>query len=146
MVKLLAALALVSSLAFADIVNAGIEEARQKNWPRAVELLQRAVSESPSNASAWYWLGASQFYTRKFEAARESFEQARALRPSDSFTYRMLGLVFMQLKRPNDAYQNWLTALELNPRDARLVITSPGCSMKTRPTIVRSAGSAKPWS
>ncbi|HYP13059.1 MAG TPA: tetratricopeptide repeat protein, partial [Bryobacteraceae bacterium] len=109
---------LTAFAAHADVLQSGLEQARSKNWREAVGTLERAVQAYPDSHPAWYWLGASQFYSQLFEAALKSLERARTLLPSHSPTHRTIGLVYLQLERPNEAYESWLTALELNPRDA----------------------------
>ncbi|HYO84145.1 MAG TPA: tetratricopeptide repeat protein [Bryobacteraceae bacterium] len=108
---------LAAVAAHGDLLHSGVEQARNRKWREAAGTLQRAVHEHPDSHDAWYWLGASQFYTQAFEAALKSLERARALLPSHSPTHRTMGLVYLQLERPNDAYNSWLRALELNPRD-----------------------------
>lgn len=83
-------------------------------WQEALNLLKDA-----SQPEAWYWIGASQYYTKDFDGARRTLDRAIEFRPQDADAYRMRGLVSLQQNRWDEGYRDWVQAVRLNPRDTK---------------------------
>ena len=98
------------------ILYRGMTLAQLQKWNEAREVLTAANGK---NAEAWYWLAASEYYTKDYAAAHISIERALELRPKDGDAYRMRGLIRFQQSEWNEGYRDWIHAVKLNPRDAR---------------------------
>jgi tetratricopeptide (TPR) repeat protein len=66
-----------------------------------------------------YKLASQQFADRKFDQAKTSFERAIQLDGTSSEAYRGLGLADLALNDYQGAYQAWLKAADLNPKDEK---------------------------
>ncbi len=91
-------------------------EARQ--YPRAVELLNRVVGDEPSNAEAWYNLGLAQLFADQLAAAEASFKRCAELRPAGWEAHHRLGYIYEKTERYQEALRSYSKALELHPDPA----------------------------
>jgi TolA-binding protein len=60
----------------------------------AISTLQSAVSQTPSDAAAFFWLGRAFYEIRDYDNSAASFEKAVALAPKDSIYHDWLGRAY----------------------------------------------------
>jgi tetratricopeptide (TPR) repeat protein len=75
-------------------------------------------ADSPANTpAALFSVGSKQFNDHQFAAARESFSRVIELDARNAKAYRALGMTDLELKDYQAAYQAWLKAVALDPKD-----------------------------
>jgi tetratricopeptide (TPR) repeat protein/TolB-like protein len=84
---------------------------------RAVEAADRAVSLTPRAAHAWIARGTVLAGGQRLRLAREAFEHALALDPSNAEAHRQLGRVLMLQGSMSAAESHLLRSVELAPED-----------------------------
>lgn len=77
------------------------------------------VSTDGADPRGWQWLSRVQLLQKDFANARGSAQRAVELDPNSSEAYRTLGEIELELHNNNAAYQAWVVANRLNPRDTR---------------------------
>jgi tetratricopeptide (TPR) repeat protein len=77
------------------------------------------VPKTNNKAQAVYVAASQQFTNRQFEEAKASFQRVIQLDPTFADAYRGLGLADLELHDYQGAYQAWLKAVELNPKDEK---------------------------
>jgi tetratricopeptide (TPR) repeat protein len=84
-------------------------------YSRAVDALQDAVEQNPTDASLYYWLGRCSYEVRDFSHAISSFEHATALAPDNSEYHDWLGRASGR-KADEDSHSNMAGALSMARR------------------------------
>ena len=102
----------VSKKAFKAFQQASDEGARG-NHLRAVELLQKAIKESPNFFEAYNNLGAQYQRLKEPDKAIEAFERAIAIKTDSPMPYLNLGNIYLERKEWDSALKNFRTALDL---------------------------------
>lgn len=92
---------------------------RNRDYRDGVVMWTTVVKVRPDNPRAWYALGAEQFRKHQYEDALAHIEKAISLDSSVGYFYSGLGDCLRELNRPEEATQQFLHAIELNPTLAR---------------------------
>ena len=79
--------------------SVGISYRELGQYAEAIIRLKRAVQLDPGDAHAWVGIGNAPHRIRKPELALETFEKAVEADPSDGYTRRNLGGMFIGFKR-----------------------------------------------
>jgi len=96
-----------------------MDRAQLGEWEEAGRLLRLFVQENPGQEEGWYWLGAAQFHLQQFQSSAASLTKAIGLNARDADAHRVLGMVYVELERRSEAYEEWLTTVRQNPGDAK---------------------------
>jgi tetratricopeptide (TPR) repeat protein len=72
----------------------GAREVTSGNYRAAVSSLQSAVSQNPSDAAAYYWMGRGFYELRDYDNAASALEKAVALEPKKSDYHDWLGRAY----------------------------------------------------
>jgi len=75
-------------------IHAAEHEFNMGNYSQAIRTLQSAVSQSPSNAEACYWLGRSYYEMRDYDNAIAQAEKSVALDAKNSLYHDWLGRAY----------------------------------------------------
>src|SRR5690606_35159968 len=120
----LVALSAVAVLAAADpaaLSDQAMELARQKRFAEAQQLWKQALAIDGGHFPALFNLGWMHFQQSDFAAAEGYLEKAAATESADFNTHYALGLARSKLGRREDALRAWRRALELQPRQVKLM-------------------------
>lgn len=75
---------------------AGKKAAEAKDWPTAIQDLEKAVKNHPQNADAWNYLGFSYRKSGNLTKAFPAYEQALKLDPKHRGAHEYLGEAYLQ--------------------------------------------------
>lgn len=100
--------------------NLGRARLEAQEFGPALEALDRAVKEFPSEAALWARRGEAALGALQPQEALESFDKALDLAPDDYVSLGNRGLALARLSRPEPALESLERALALAPADARL--------------------------
>jgi predicted O-linked N-acetylglucosamine transferase (SPINDLY family) len=93
----------------------GVIAAQTRRAAEAAELLGRAVSADPGNASAHYNYGNVLLDLKRFADALHSYERALQITPGSAALYNNRGVTLQKLKRCEDALDSYARALQIKP-------------------------------
>lgn len=102
----------------ANLTTAGIEEAANKNFDRAIEKYGEAIAASPTYEIAYANRGNVYFEKREFDKAIADFDKAIALQPDLAAAYVGRGTVYWKQFDYDRALENFNRAIELDPANA----------------------------
>ena len=83
---------------------------------RALELAKKAVALDDGEAWGYWALGATYLKLEQYEQAVTAYDKALQLNPSDADLLAESAFLFSWVGRPDEAIENVLTAMRLNPR------------------------------
>jgi tetratricopeptide (TPR) repeat protein len=98
------------------------------NYSAAISTLQGAVTQNPSSAEAYYWLGRCQYELKDYDNAITAAEKSVALDPKNSIFHEWLGRIYggkadrdRSFSYARKVKKEFETAVQLNPAniDAR---------------------------
>ena len=89
-----AASASSADLSADDLHENGVAALDRQNYPRAIELLKRAVAADPKHKSAWNNLGRAYLAMRQHEDAIAAFQKQIEINAYDEFAYNNLGRAY----------------------------------------------------
>jgi rhomboid protease GluP len=90
-------------------------------WEEAVVELEQVVTQDPTLADAYFYLGLARNHLDQSRSAAYAYESALALEPDFSSAHWNLALTYLQLERHAEARGHFETYLELNPNEAEQV-------------------------
>ena len=129
------------------IADAGLSALMGGDPQRAVELLQKAVAQRPSNATTQSNCGIALMTVGSHELAINHFREAVRLAPGDARKHANLALAYSMLKRHDEAAAAYREVLQLEPNDlaatrdlAWLLATT---SSKESPTAIEALNLAR---
>ena len=106
----------------------GVAYLKKKNFEKAIEALERALTLDSKYARAFFNLGEAYFYLSNknkdqkiFTKSFEIFKKAIEIDPNYPAPYCSLGLAYMQIGNLDGAIQLWNKALELQPDIDRVI-------------------------
>ena len=111
-----------------SLLNNGLRFYHEGNYKAAAGVFHQAVKEFPADWRFYYYLGVTQYETKKYDSAVINLESSLNLAPDDRLTrstiYLFLGESWERLEFPGRAMLNFHTALNLNPEseEARLAL------------------------
>jgi tetratricopeptide (TPR) repeat protein len=82
-----------------------------KEYGKAIDYLEKAVSHNPELTSAYYAIGNAYSAEKRFDAALEQYRKVIAKNPKSIPAYMMIGTIYDRQKQPakaNEAYQKVL--------------------------------------
>jgi choline-sulfatase len=94
-------------------------ELQRQDYPRAAEHLKAARANQPADATVAYELGQALVKTGKFEDARDALEASLKLIPGQLAARILLGHVYLQLKNPAAAADQFEAALLVDAKNAQ---------------------------
>lgn len=100
-----------------EIVNQGIDLAKQGKWKEAEASYRRATKLSPGLPEAWNGLGHSLKMERRYDDALVAYHEALRQRPAYPQALEYLGETYLAMGRYKDAEK---TLARLRPLDAAL--------------------------
>lgn len=105
-----------------NAIQAAQHQFNAGKYTAAISTLQSAVSQNPSSAEAYYWLGRCYYETLDYDNSTEQLEKAVSLDPNNSLYHQWLGRAyggkadrdrsFSMAKKVKKEFQ---TAVSLNP-------------------------------
>ncbi|HKS35823.1 MAG TPA: tetratricopeptide repeat protein, partial [Verrucomicrobiae bacterium] len=95
--------------------NLGALYLEENNLPAAVTELTTFTGLQPGSSDGWLKLGTAQLRARQLDAAEKNFHQAIRLNSRSAEAVNGLGLVQMQRRRYQDAWQQFCAALRQQP-------------------------------
>jgi tetratricopeptide (TPR) repeat protein len=88
----------IATRAMAPDTSAQIQTAQRQfnagNYSAAISTLQAAVSQNPSSAEAYYWMGRCYYEVRDYDNAITAGEKSVALDPKNSIFHQWLGRIY----------------------------------------------------
>lgn len=100
-------------------LDQGIRHLQANDLQAAIEYLQQAVREDPSNGRAYGYLGIAQSQLGDLAAGVASLEEAARLQPEDAGAHYNLGVALTQAQRLSEARAALQRALALDPNHSR---------------------------
>lgn len=95
--------------------------AKQQRYEEAAALWQRALKLQPDYFPALFNLGYMEVTRSRFQQAEPFLARAARVKPDDFNTRYLLGSVLVNLGRSEDGLRQWRTALQIQPRNIRLM-------------------------
>jgi Flp pilus assembly protein TadD len=86
-----------------------------KEYPKAIELLQKAIAADPKLAAVHFDLGLAFRESKKFEEAVDAYTKAIAADPYHDAVYAERAYALFELKRADDAEKDLLKQIEVAP-------------------------------
>ena len=99
-----------------ELMNRGVEMAKQKLYDSALRDLKQATEVDPSNYVAWGNLGAVYKDQKKWEECAGAFSQASKLQDGNAEYHYEWGNALQETKKPDQAKQQYEEALKINQR------------------------------
>lgn len=87
-------------------------------YDEAIIFYRRAVTADPWNVRGWYNLATAQYLNRDYAGAKESFEGAIKINPSDVESHLFLGFSYYRMGLLENAARSWRRVLELDPSNS----------------------------
>lgn len=91
----------------------------KRNYSRAIFYLEQAKLDMPEKASIREALARAYYNSGNLERAREEFEAALKIDPTNSFAYFGLGLCFLRMGKPALALAPLKLCCALSPQEVR---------------------------
>ncbi|MFA5292379.1 MAG: tetratricopeptide repeat protein [Phycisphaerae bacterium] len=79
------------------LIDKGLKELRQENWPAALAYFQKATEENPDDAEAYYNLGVTYGSLGRYQDAIEAYKQAIRIKPDYAKAHNMLGVTYFAI-------------------------------------------------
>lgn len=98
-----------------DLVLIGQIRSRQQRWAEAVAALRRAVAVRP-DADAYNQIGEAMVRMGDLPGARDAFQEAAKLGPTDPFAWEVVGEIEVKLGRPGAAKAAFESSLKVKDR------------------------------
>lgn len=89
-----------------------------KDYPKAIEILNRAVQLEPADGRLWAMIGKAQWLNIDFSGAAKSLSKAIALKAGDAETNFMMGDLLSRRGNPRESIYYLQASLESNPHSA----------------------------
>lgn len=103
---------------YAALLQQGIEQFDQENYPGALETLQRIPQEEVKDWRIPYYMGSAQMMLKDYEQATQTLERALALNSRQTGVLYALGVSQFKQGNLGLAKAYFAAALEINPADA----------------------------
>ena len=100
------------------LINLGLVDYRQKNYPEAERLLTRAVRMHPENGLGWLLLGVIEYDQERLDAALAALAQAVLWEPKNAMAHHYLGVTVGKKGWYSGAADEMRKAIELQPNYA----------------------------
>jgi tetratricopeptide (TPR) repeat protein/transglutaminase-like putative cysteine protease len=100
-----------------ELNQAGYDALRNRDYPRALSVLKRAVELSPADRTAWNNLGRAYMGLRDIPAAIAAYKKQIEINPFDAYAHNNLGLAYVAAGKFVEAEAAFLKQLEVNPLD-----------------------------
>ncbi|MBX7138263.1 MAG: tetratricopeptide repeat protein [Oligoflexia bacterium] len=107
---------------------AGEEAAKERDLPRAEELLRSAIAKNPQAARAHKALGAVLLAQSRVEEAKASFGQALTIDPNEARALSGMGMCCMMEKNHRSGYTYLVKAMEVAPAHLTTLMQLVECS------------------
>jgi tetratricopeptide (TPR) repeat protein len=113
-----------------------IKAGRDRDYPRAVELLEGIIAETDEFPEAVLYLGRGYHALGRWEEALQAFRTFIRLQPDTSAGYFFAGRVLLTLDLPSQAYRYLKKAHELNPEESSILgLLGISCLKIRRPDL-----------
>ena len=93
----------------------GLIAMQTKNFPKAVELIDKAIAVAPDFAEAYYNRGVALQELKQLDAAVASYDNAITFKPDFAAAYSNRGVVLQELKQLDAALASWDKAIAIKP-------------------------------
>lgn len=98
-----------------ELFDQGMAALGDAEFDDAIELLEQAAVEDPTNARAWFHLGVCYLETGKPDLALEAMDRAINADPALADAYYMRGTALGALGRIDEAAESYRSALKIEP-------------------------------
>jgi tetratricopeptide (TPR) repeat protein len=99
-----------------EVMNKGVEAARQKLYDSAIRDLKQSTMIDPSNAAAYYNLGIVYKDERKWQDCADAFTAALRMDGDNPALHYELGNALFEAGKPADAQAEFTKALQIDPK------------------------------
>ena len=89
----------------------------EKDYEKALSLLNQALTNNPNNPDAYYYKGAIYDAQNKFQPAIDSYKKSLEFNPNQDVTYYLIAIDYENLKNPKEALGYYKKFLELYKND-----------------------------
>jgi len=96
-------------------LEAGRMETERNDLENAHQYFQRGLRFAPENQSLLAWDAATLLRLKKYSDAASEAERAVRISPNSPDLYRLLGMAYYEMEKPNDAIKAWQHAYKLRP-------------------------------
>jgi len=101
-------------------LQAGNQQARERQYDKAVDAYKQAIHLDPNLAAAYHALGSVYVNMGRSSDALVPFQTAERLDPNNALVHLNLGITLANLRRGEDALTELNEAKRLSPNDARI--------------------------
>lgn len=101
-----------------ELMHLALAASQRGQAAEAIDFLKRLIEISPDHAEAHHLLGAEHAQIGMFDRALEEFSRAIAIDPKLHTTRFQLGLLYLTMRRVEDAIETWKALEDLGPEHA----------------------------
>ena len=99
------------------LFNEGGQAMRRRDVRAAIDLYKRALDADPDYPRAWVGLGGAYMMAGEVDKGVEAIRKEVELHPSESYGYKVLGVVLMSLRRDEEAVDVWRELRKIDSKD-----------------------------
>ena len=99
-----------------DVINAA-KMIDEKDYEKALSLLNQALKNNPNNPDAYYYKGTVYDAQNQFQPAIESYKKSLEYNPNQDVTYYLIAIDYENLKKPKEALGYYKKFIELYKND-----------------------------
>ena len=107
------------NVAVVEAYRAAVDRDVAREWPQAIEVLQKLLRDDPQSADAWMRLGMVADRSGRHELAYDAYRRVTVLRPDDAGGHLGVATVLWRLRRLEEAWQQGRLAASLAREDDR---------------------------
>ncbi len=100
-----------------DLVRSGNAARRNGDYKLAIELLKKAVQDSPTSKTAWNDLGLAYLDSRQDDLAVSAFKKQIDVNPYDQYAFNNIGRIYLRQRNYDEAVKWFRKQLEIDPLD-----------------------------
>ncbi|MEK6982186.1 MAG: tetratricopeptide repeat protein [Candidatus Micrarchaeota archaeon] len=99
-----------------ELVEAAKKLILSKNYPEALKLLNKEVSQDSENSDAWYYKAILSLRLKNYDNAHEFLERAAMIKSKPEY-YKLMGVAHMEIYEIEDALIDFQKAINLDKKD-----------------------------
>jgi arylsulfatase A-like enzyme/tetratricopeptide (TPR) repeat protein len=107
----------LEGVAVLETYRAAVDRDVAREWPEAIDLLQKLLRLNPTSADAWMRLGSIADSSGRYELALDAYRRLAALRPQNPDVHLRMATVLWRLRRLDEAWQQGQLAVSLTAED-----------------------------
>ena len=97
--------------------RAAVDLAGQRQWPQAIAILHKILNDDAGMVDVWSQLAVFAMQIDRYDQALDAYKHLIELTPQDSSPYIGAAAALLKLRKPDDAREHALLAVEIAARD-----------------------------